>query len=1509
MSLSSPHPQVGDLDCEIAKHFQTRPSLQDVASRMLRQQWLACKLDPSLDPATLSIRSTGKAGTAPYQHSLTSMLIQRHILKTTLNLTPLQDTLVQTQPGLDDKTLETPLHPIEALINETAPFLLKEYRQALTDYWVDADKHDGKSPWQWCSQYLRERYKKALDEHRKEQWMDDRTLAVAQQLLDGTSDTQDPVLHNVRLDMLDNWQLDPDLASALLIESPASEDKEAVTLLFTTSGRLLQYQSRNAMLARARRRLPAVLPPALKMMRLIGIPGRPFDNQASGLLQQQLHGSLTVTSIPDRLQRPNELALALDRITSMLSLCGIDDTAAHDRLAAELPVWLRNAQPEQLQRYALVLTDIAQTYEGAGRKGWLDGILDAQAFAYAKLYQCILKNHPDFDLDLKQLRVANHQVTAVAIPGAGSLVTSGSIHVERFDLAQLAIANLGLLQPGKVVVESIDGSDVPAWFDESYLRALITQADIAKHYPQMLRAKLLEDPQAAQRRTALLRKQLRSQLPLLVMDLNLRGLTSGPDLSREIAEVFATPPTQSAQWYLRPFALLSSLDASPDPVSNTWLIEQNAYNGGPCLLYRPLLATPLSYFQDRMALFEALATPGDLQDDILQRLPEQARKVYAYGGFREPHLFHPGEDDWAVPFGKPAPASLSIEPPCPDPASALYKACVEETIAQFSSHAQSSEQARWARWQTLGWLLLNTVLPFAPESVATAGWIVQMETTFLQATSDRPQDTSDRAASLVELLLNLATLLFAHARRRIDLQRPLEPPIVDPLATPNRDQLPTLVNGSADPLADFSWSNPLFKLDSAQRQSLLALRAPYEIDELGPPIPQGALQGLFLHDARTWVSLGGSVYEVQLDPVAQRQRIIDTANPDKLGPWIRREEDGRWGLDLRLHLKGGMPLGKRITQLRAENAKALATLNATIIEERAQSQSRQQMLVDAVKEVGGKEDEASLHKYLGTAKECSTFWGQHLEHLRQRNERAVLEKYKIRRAFALSQHVRCEQEVFRALNRLHEPLRARMLEMYGRQNSGHEITPAEATTLTECIEKILLLLDQMVEHGSLLTEQRAQLEKLRSEHQPEISSYIEVVDQGGIKPPSNLVLRWMRIEACTNRMTMLQQLDEDGSFWMKRAWNNLQMSITQHLQLARLKSPGEEVTARVLYSISGQLRTARRQLNNLISHMDPERSHDELKRMEQDFDAFTNDVAKEADELPEFIPVSTVQQLRAQLPGLIETQEHGILLGTVREGNPNIVDIPTPASETPSRSYTLQDDRWVELEVAAPEAAPVPAQPPNLKRLLKSGKSCMAAARTELVRLGKSYSNNYLPVEIEEILTDHRASLDSAREAIERRLTADNATDEASADSDAAIVIKEIEDLAAQLTTESLRLRTKAALKQKPRMGELQFLIKQNQVTISPVGTRKALTKVKGRPADFLDEYVVQHDEQAIWYAHFHYRSKTAAKVDFVAGHLKLASQRFAQGKTVTNPQTLNQEEVYRSPISLADAKQYFFTD
>ena len=245
---------------------------------------------------------------------------------------------------------------------------------------------------------------------------------------------------------------------------------------------------------------------------------------------------------------------------------------------------------------------------------------------------------PTRPLDAQSRQCPNHRSRTA---GPETIATDNAPHTETFTLPQLAISNLGLLRPGKVTVQALDGKPVPDWFDESYLRNLITKVDVAQHYPAMLLSTLLDDPMQRSRRESLLRRQLHTQLPALALELNLRGKPIGFDVIKDIGDVFGEAPQRSTAWQMRPLGLLRSLDASPDHPLNTWLIEAQTATSQPCLLYRPLHSEPLLAFEDRQALLDAIAAPGPLQDDLLERLPEQARKVYAHGGFLEPHLFHP----------------------------------------------------------------------------------------------------------------------------------------------------------------------------------------------------------------------------------------------------------------------------------------------------------------------------------------------------------------------------------------------------------------------------------------------------------------------------------------------------------------------------------------------------------------------------------------------------------------------------------------------------------------------------------------------------------------------------------------------------------------------------------------------------------------------------------------------------------------------------------------------------
>lgn len=90
------------------------------------------------------------------------------------------------------------------------------------------------------------------------------------------------------------------------------------------------------------------------------------------------------------------------------------------------------------------------------------------------------------------------------------------------------------------------------------------------------------------------------------------------------------------------------------------------------------------------------------------------------------------------------------------------------------------------------------------------------------------------------------------------------------------------------------------------------------------------------------------------------------------------------------------------------------------------------------------------------------------------------------------------------------------------------------------------------------------------------------------------------------------------------------------------------------------------------------------------------------------------------------------------------------------------------------------------------------------------------------------------------------------------------------------------------------------------VGSRTRLAKVKGRPADYLDEYSISRNGQVLWYAHFHYPTLDTAKADFTAGHLKTAAQRHAAGGRFTDASG-KETDVYRAPITGAAAQRYFF--
>ncbi|MBC3453909.1 hypothetical protein HU745_22865 [Pseudomonas mosselii] len=1499
------------LQCKVAQRFSERPELLDAADHILVAQWPHYLPNDTHDPRVLYLASRHPRTGSLWVRPLSRVLAERYCLRRTLNLTVGEDALTTRVDGDPAWQVYIPLHQVELLINDTAPLLLEVYQQSLATYWSRFDS-SGETPWHRYAEDLRNRFREAIETHQNAGSLTAFALVVARMVYA----YPDPAQRNwqnaaglsvsqLAVDFSQDGTLDNELASALLIEHRDADPQRNLVLLYTLTGKLLAFASRQDLLASIARYWPPLSRASSREVS-IGPPAQgDFESMALGLLDQQLRViEHRAKAYRDKLGALN-MSLELDRLTSMLDLCSNAESTQRMALSAQLPDWLRNAKSQPLLRYSTLLLDVARACKNTDGQFWLDGVDNAEDFANRQLAARFTADHPGDTLEPGQIRIVNYQTIAAAAarPGLGS---TGEVNPVTFSLAQLAIANVGLLKPGRVELHTESAEPLPDWLNEDYLRTVVGELDIASAYPAMLRSKLLDDTSQREQRQRLLIAQLASQLPALAQELYLRGKLPDQDIASRIAQVFcATDDDDPKHWIIRPLGLLKAPGSTVDYPCNTWLIEPRSPNADSCLLYRPLHEDSLLQFSDRLALFVAISTPGALQDDLLQRLPAEDRRFYAHGGFLEPHLFVPLDDTSAIPFGKPAPVELTVESPSNDLGADLYLACVNESVQTFEEHASTSAQTRWARWKELGWLLFNTLLPLAGGTLGKVAWLAQMEVTLAEfASTDAERDPTGHELAGVNLLVNIALLLAVHSSNRLNEERgtarALDAPAMPLIASDPQPVSPSVVQDHPLVHLDFSWARPAQTLTTAQSTALRALRADIDVASLGEPLPNGILRGLYLHGEKLYTQLHVNVYQVMLDMPRNQMRIV---GPDETaGPWLRRDETGRWQLDLSLTLKGGMPLSAQIRKLQLEKESALRTANAVIKTDRDTIDAKIKEQATLEKLVATSLDDARLQTCQDKLDTLSGFWTAHIEHLKQRNILQPVKEFKKVHAFALYQDSFCQRLLRKVLHLRYQPDRDQILQAARLQQSGETLTPADAGIIAARLDRLAPLIDRMIDNNRRLRHCQDELNKLASPQQPEIQQWRDLAYTMRASPEQELILRFLRLEGLLNRMTLVHGLSEEACRWRDRFWDSFELGIAQRARLFKLQNADDEITARLLRSIIGHLETAARQLQIFTTLIRGDSPLQTVRQMNEQLDWLLERNRKDLSELPDYPPISTLGQLRKKVPGLIETTEHGLLLADPRSDDANTVDIPGPDDKTPARTYHLKQGDWVELR---PSRAPALATQMSLKRLLKDSDRLIAQAHDEVSSL-QAHPNRYLPVEIEESVLHQRTRLLERVDAIEARLTEDNETDEARAGKDAELVAGSLRRLAQELPETATRLRVSAALTQKPRMGEVMYLVDGGHVQVRAEGARSRLARVKGRPADFLDEYSIRHEGKVLWYAHFHYPSMTTAKADFTAGHLKTAEQRHMPGQRYSDGSG-RVFDVYRAPITSTAAARYFF--
>ncbi|SEN16616.1 hypothetical protein SAMN04487857_1119 [Pseudomonas sp. ok272] len=1445
-------------------------------------------------------------------------------------------------PGLTRDKLD--MKVIEGLIKELSRTLAIGLQDALVRDW-NADAGNGISRWQWLSNLLADTLRIS---GLRQPGLDTKARTTLDQLVTTPDRDQRQARHGQ--DAVFAYGLETTLNNAtqtvtllgteLLLTR--SINGNAPVLLCHPNGHVEVFASMDAFTQTWGERLSAQYTAQSIVTHRCELDGNVFHQQAAMILNQQLE-HLQALQLPLKLD-----AATLDRLHLELTDPGpllVGPQLAHPReldlLRPHLAPWLLQASPADratYRQYSLALA--SAKVRGAGRT-FLSDIPDIQAYSLDALQRELNRDaaslgtpapHPD-DLQLTF-------TVAAGYPG-----TVGIIKHVSMSLSELAIHSLVARPSGQLRVTHRQGGVLPDWLTPDYITrsgGLIERVDIGQHYPDMLSEQLLGDTPEVREREVLFADQQAAQLPLLALELHLKqeaGLSRAG--AQRVADLMHTDASHP-DTVIRRLLVLRSPDATPDVVSDMYIIEAIDPRSGPHLLYRPLYPQPLLEYPSRWELLQAIAQPGELQDSVLTWMSDSARPIYANGGFQQPHYVRFGlGDEFSVPR-VPEPARLGIDSDDDE----LHQWLMTGRLMQylFSKNAQAlvdqakheSVSTRESRWRVLlegGGLLFNNLLPLLRGPAMLTGWLLSLIGSLANdIQSLAGPDPVSQEQGTVDLLLNLGLLLLdvpavtldkpplapelkhqalrAPVPRRIAQQWPEPPPPVirEGMVTLPGEWLPT-----AKPLLDFSFAQANDRLTVRQRMQLarfkLALTHP-----LPPPVLNGPRQGLYIFDNQWHALVDGDVFKVVLEPDA-RVVIVDPADARLRGPYLRPHGNGRWSVDTRLRLRGGMPPGRiaaerqrkaqRIQQLNAQykqfleqQAGALSTTNKRLIDLQA-SESDPTL---------NERQRAELRRLAEQAlREQTDSFKQLLDSLKEREELGIGLSQSVVTSLLTSSITNARTLVVIAENdrqALYDaqprftPRNPRFTLDVLADPTGHRQFIDQLLEINERSIAWLELKDRYLDElYGLGSAGREQYLKMTRDRPAELSAL-------GVKELQIHTLKLRAFDELTGQSLETQEA-------LHHLFLPLHEHVRTHAELNALELAADERLS-VLESL---VEHYGRTLDGLkgLGMVNADELHTDyfgrlLTLIEALYQDVTTQLASEIKPLaqprvhpPRRSPVAVGRPQKR----VIRTERKGTLIGELRPASADLpIDVVEVRSEETNQvlgTYAQRGGEWNEFRtVRAPGPAPAPRAVSPLKG---QARKLLAKLEQHLLR-GDEYKKVCRhPQEVQEILDLESTRYDKLATELDRAIQAMPESARVQADQ---TLLDNLRSGAVRLTEKGKALRIQLCLELAPTHGNLAYLISERRANMALLGER---IRLSGERKDFVQEYAI-NDEKGypLWYAHFHYPSANTSKLDYTVAHLKTREQRRVSYYTLLNGAQGSQAivNVHRGLIGRPLAERWF---
>lgn len=1495
-TLSSPLSlvaQYAPLASSVSRRFNGRPSLRSVARDLINLALSKHKPALQVDGASLKLVRAD----APAPIALEDLLIQRYLQDRTLNLIAGVDAVTQQQGAEAPQPLALGIGELETLIDEWGPSLLERYKQRLVEYWNHVDA-TGQSRWQWLAGHLREHVRMLARRQVEQGRLDGEESETLLALCSGTP------LAGTRTALLQIQHIanpavtTPHVTSDLVITRTAQGDEVERILLCRPLAEVQAFADM-ATLAEAQARYLGDRRTGQRVdFALINIDADSFDTQALMLLECQL-SNLTALAEHYRGQGSDidTLVSLVERSTSLYDLSRPEELARAQRMKDALPVWLEQAPRDDKLRYATLLAQLGEVQRLSGGEHYLDGILPLEDYTAAELNRQIALDHPTQPVALADVQVRIYHAPNALL----EIVHAGDGHLEYvvISLVELALFNVHGRPAGMLEIEPRAGATLPAWVTREAVIALVTTVDIGRRYVALLRQRLLEDVPQAARRQALYLDQLRVQLPLKMLELKIRqacGVTAAgvtmlmqalrlDSLAPNVRRATSTLPGPT----VRQLAVRRALGATPDIIQCAYLIGADDEDG-VCVLYRPLSAEPLRQFASVGALLSAIKAPGALQDDVLLWLEAAARPVYANGGFDEPHIRHflPGDD--TAELTRPAPATLTGVALEGDLWTTLYRDNVAGLQAIADRQSVSNDESRWLGYRELGWVVFNALLPMVGGPLASAGWMLQSLKIFADGFDARlhgsPQAASD---ALMEFFFNAAFVLFGHSlearSKGIDrVTRPLlkDGEWLDPVeglgesvVAPGEPVVSRVIAAPGTSIAlhelDFGFQAASRRLSAAQRQTLATFAVP--AGDFGSAIPHGPTQGLYLRDQQWYGLIDASWFALALED--GELHIMDINDASRRGPYVRRDEAGRWQVDTALRLAGGSPGRGRKAYKEAQQAREAALLKrVTDYRDQQTAIDRKlkvtQQVMSELQAQRSRRYPAYRQRFIEVASEMVVASGDAIDAFAELNKVSPSPRFFEERTSHLRALLRIKWEIV-------SKLREQLSELILGDGLEHEAPNPAPMSSFEDFAAGCDLIDQLI-HWTAESQRRMEdLANVEHFGAPELAA---------IKPTwagFGTPLTWRGVQ-----LYWLNVLSEQKM----RRWPRPEGAMNEAVASAKLAAqsqnailePGvftDEEQIQVLDSALQRYEALEDALDFTLATVEPNRLSPAVARMLLHVGALHS--AAEAQLVPLFRQqtLRARQQRKQQRPVrqqvIVTSRKRGVLVGSMKtsaDGGAQRFEVAGGLDDTTVEQFQQVPggEDWVRVPSASGAIEPRPVAP--LEASMREAMVLLGQADRQLLQAKARVQANkaHIPSETQNLLDDVAQGLRDKADDIDLALVRLNETDRLSSSTgqSADVTIRQLRDKAEQLKTEGRRLRIALCKAGDPQASRVEWLVGEGEATVV---LEKPRTLLKG--GDYLQEYAIKDASGVLWYAHFHYPSATAAAERFTVAHLKTVAQRF----------------------------------